>query len=126
MKKLLIAFLLLVFSPIYANGWLQFEKNADGSMTHFIDTRSIEGATTKRVWTYTNFTYPANGGILSYKNLWELDCKKKVVRYLHHAEFREKNLAGPPVTYWDGVSPWTHISPDSVSSTLKKIVCREK
>jgi hypothetical protein len=127
MKKLLFVLLITVSSVIHAQ-WIFYGVALDGSEL-FIDKNTIQQVGKyKRAWTKVESSSNSELtkiNIRSTRQLEEIDCYEKKVRFLSFTTFRQANLI-ERVNSIDETKEWKFIAPGTNGETFWEIVCKTK
>ena len=127
MKRILTIFLLL-FS---INGYCEWIKviESDSSVT-FIEPSTIKRTgKTIRSWELFNFNSPqplGNKRFSSIKGYTETDCSEEKRRDLSSIYYSGSMGDGEVVFKYDSPGEWKYFPPDSVASSMIKLVCKTK
>ena len=126
-KKLLFILMLTMGSVVHAQ-WFFYGVALDGTQ-QFIDKNTIQQVGKyKRAWTKneisSNSLVYTKGNIRSTRQLEEIDCYEKKVRFLSFTTFRQANLI-ERVNSIDETNEWKFIAPDTNGETLWEIVCKK-
>jgi hypothetical protein len=108
--------------------WFFYGVALDGTQ-QFIDKNTIQQVGKyKRAWTKneisSNSLVYTKGNIRSTRQLEEIDCYEKKVRFLSFTTFRQANLI-ERVNSIDETNEWKFIAPDTNGETLWEIVCKK-
>lgn len=128
-RLLLITFLLLISSTVYA-GWVKVGASDDG-MTLYVDPDTIRrNGNLVKMWQLYDLTTirrtGAGDSYLSSKNQHEFDCVEERIRTLAFTWFSGNMGHGNAVFTVSDEQKWEPISPESAAQTLWNIVCNKK
>jgi hypothetical protein len=124
--KILITFLFLISSPVWAN-WEFVADNDNG--THFlVDFQNIrKEGNYVRAWVLTNFAKPqrvSGRDILSLRSRYELNCPKEQIRNLAIQAFSNRNASGEVIGADDSSGNWYEPAPRTPDWEILKSVCK--
>lgn len=121
--KLIFLGLLLIFTSIGTHArWTPLAGT--GNAVTYIDKSSIqhEGNTLK-VWLLDNFATTGDQGQKSQMSIYEIDCKKELIRAHTTVKFSETMGKGNVITSINLTTDWGNVPPETVGDALLIATC---
>ena len=128
-RLLLITFLVLSSSPVYAE-WVAVSSNAQTGMSVYVDpVTSHRKGNLIKLWHLLDFETietVAGDSYLSSKTLYEYDCAGERMRQLGFTWFSGNMGNGKAVASNSHEGKWTPVGPGKVAQVLWKLTCGKK
>ena len=124
-KLLLVAFLIVVVSPVQAK-WIEVGANEEKSETYFFDPETTQNnGHLRKIWVLSNYQEKQVGGHHSVKTFYEFDCNDSKVRSVTMLLYSDLNALGNVVGAHHKEEPesWTNFSPSSIFNEISEILC---
>lgn len=122
MRIVLCLLIALVAAPAWAE-WVavgETKKNANG----YIDPATIsKNGNFRKVWQLQDLKERGKDGAMSRRVLWEYDCNEGRDRMLSISTYSEPMARGNSLSEFDPGESWSHITPNTHSAIIIKIVC---
>ena len=122
MKKLLL--LALLFPIASFAEWTKVAENRMAAM--YIEFESVkESDGYVYYWQITNFIKPTEGGHLSAKILYEVDCKTpRKTRWLSFASYDREMAKGSDDYILNTPDEWIYVAPETTHELIVDTVCQ--
>lgn len=121
MRIILCLLIAIVAAPAWAE-WVSVGE--DNKATGYIDPATIsKNGNFRKVWQLQDLKERGKDGAMSRRVLWEYDCNEGRDRMLSISTYSEPMARGAILSEFDPGESLTHITPNSRSAIIIKIVC---
>jgi len=124
MKSLLLACLMLVTCPVWAE-WKLMSTGEEGNRNYIDPTTIRKNGNMRLVWELQNLAVRHKDGELSRRGRVEYDCIKERFRFISVTGHSGPDASGEVLVQStsDDTFPWNDIPPRTVVSAMLKYVC---
>lgn len=124
MKSLLLACLMLVTCPVWAE-WKLMSTDEEGNRMYIDPTTIRKNGNMRLVWGLTNLAVRDKDGELSRRWRVEYDCIKERFRYISISAHSRPDASGVVLlnSTSDDTFPWSDVPPRTRVSAVLKYVC---
>ena len=124
MKKIILITFFMFVSFAHASNWVLVTESVSGE-SFFVDKQSIVYSGNEvSYWQKVNYTTRSKKGDLSSKENWSVNCRTRESNLTYLITYSDVNNNGTMTDSFKVPTDWRPVSPDSVSSTILKFVCK--
>ena len=126
MRKTFLTFVLATFSGSAIAEWVMVAQSADVPDRYYVDPQTIlnDGAV-RRAWVLEGRSAKDDSGVLSYRYLYEFDCKNDRWRMLLITGFGGQMATGPRLTSFEPADSSKYVAPGTVAASMLKYICSQ-